>query len=361
MTSQKRKSNAAKRRRPRGFPARLAFPAGSCLLLTAFAASTPAIGAEASRLAALGDGACLAWDPGPGRGCPSIEEMEASIRTILGRPLGRSSAAQAAACKTTVSGSVRASTWGWEVDLHAEKTSGESLGDRSLELRDAPCSALKEPLSLVVALMVEETGAEGTAVRLPKTFTERSTAPPSGNMTSLSVGGAVSSGLLQDVGFGVSMSLASRVVAGLPLAVSSTFWFPTVQSIGDPGGQFTAWDAGLGFCPSLFRTRRFSATACLRGVAGVIRGVGTGLDEAQAATRPFGSGEIAATLSVRLSRQMSTYLSVAMAASWLRPRFVYTDPGGASVLVHEVHALIPLAALGITLDSTEVRPGGGNP
>jgi hypothetical protein len=50
-----------------------------------------------------------------------------------------------------------------------------------------------------------------------------------------------------------------------------------------------------------------------------------------------------------------------MDAAWLRPRFVYRDQDGAPVLIHEPQALIPVAAIGIELDSDEIRPGPAKP
>jgi len=157
------------------------------------------------------------------------------------------------------------------------------------------------------------------------------------------------------------MGLASRVVGGLPLRLDTTVWFPTANSMSRRGGQLWAWLGGVGSCPSLLRTRRFAASACLRVFAGAIHGVGLALDENWTATRPFAAGELSAAILVRISREVSISVSAGGAAPWVRPRFVYLDPDGRSVLIHQPNALIPLAVLGIQFGSDEARPEGATP
>jgi hypothetical protein len=314
-------------------------------------------GAKISRGADAGGALCIAWDPSTSKDCPSVQEIETAIGAMLGHPLGARGL-----CETHMTGAFRPdAAGGWRVDLHFASHSGEILGDRSLEIRDAACSALKDPLSLVIVLMVEGSGAESTAVRLPGPPSPGPVVTSSGNMTALSVGGAFSSGLLPGVGFGVGVGVASRAVGGVPLRLDTTFWFPTAETTSRPSGQFWAWFGAVGLCPSLLRTRRLGVSACLRAVAGAVRGIGLALEDQERATRPFAAGELTAVALVRISRQTSIYVSAGVAAPWIRPRFVYRDVDDTPVLIHQPNVLIPLGGLGVELGSAEARQGSARP
>lgn len=325
------------------------------LLLAGAVHGQPASGAADANLRA-----CLEWDPGPSRECPSREAMQAAIADVLGRPF-----VSQGSCETTATGAIRAEAGGgWRVDIQFAGRDGESLGERSLEAPEGACAALAEPLSFVIALMVEGNQTAATSPHRPPLRLSSIVARPSAGGESaagapaVSVGGAVSSGLLPRVGFGVTVGLASRAIARLPLRIETTFWFPSTQPT-SPGGQFWAWQGGLGFCPSLARAGRFELSACVDAIGGAVRGVGLGLDESQAATRPFAAGEGRVTVSARVSRQVSAYVTAGVAVPWLRARFVYEDAAGARVAVHEPHALIPVGGVGVELGGREMPAAGG--
>lgn len=326
------------------------------MALAAAAQGRPARASESSPVP--GPPTCLAWNPDVAETCPTVEEVETAIREILGRP-----ALAAPSCESRVTGSIRPDgLGGWRVGLHFMSPSGESLGERSLQLRDAPCSALKDSLSLVIALTVEEAGSRGatTALRLPSPPAPPSLATEPRPPIRVLVGAAASSGILPDVGFGASVALASPALAGLPSRLGTTFWFPDSQGTA-PGGRFWAWVGSAGVCPSLLRARRFDLSGCFEVFAGAIRGVGLGLDQIEGATRPFGAGEVSAAVSVPISGRMSVYARVGVAVPWVRPRFIYVDQSGTSVVAYQPSAAIPMAGLGVELGSHEHRARSATP
>jgi hypothetical protein len=295
---------------------------------------------------------CIAWDPGTSPECPAVEEIAAAVHDTLGHR-SSSRATSPGTCATRVTGAFRPDrAGGWSAELHFTGQTGESLGDRFLEIRDAPCSALTEPLALVIALMAEGKSSDSTALRVPNPPSPRSEAA-SRHMTAISIGGAISSGLTADVGLGASLGVASRALAGLPLRLGTTFWFPTTRANPPPTGEFWAWLGAAGFCPSLIEWKQVAVFACARLVAGVVRGVGRGFDENAASVRPLAAGAVGAQVALRLTRQVAIYLGVGAAAPWLRARFVYRDASGAPVPVHEPGFLIPLAEVGIELGPSQ--------
>jgi len=188
---------------------------------------------------------CLTWESRPNTDCPRVEEIAVAVRDTLGRPL-----ASHGTCETRVTASFRSdSMGGWSVDVHFASQTGEALGDRYLEIRDAPCSALKEPLALVIALMVEGKSSESAPLRLPRPASLRSDAA-STNMTAISMGGAFSSGLTADVGLGATVGVASRVVAGLPLRLETSFWFPTGKETPGPALMHAPHEGSTSVAPA---------------------------------------------------------------------------------------------------------------
>lgn len=309
---------------------------------------TIVVARAANRGADLDSDVCIAWERATSADCPAVEEVATAVRDTLGHRAS-SQAASSGSCATRVTGAFRPDgAGGWGVELHFVGQTGESLGDRFLEIRDAPCSALKDPLALVIALMAEGKSSDSTALVVPKPPASRSEAA-SRQMTAITMGGALSSGLTAGVGGGATLGVASRAVADLPLRLETTFWFPTTRATSGPGGEFWAWLGAAGFCPSLFERKQLAVSACARLMAGVVRGVGRGLDENRADTRPLAAGAVGAHVALHVSRQAAVYLGVGVAAPWLRARFVYRDPAGAAVSVHEPRSLIPLAELGIEL------------
>jgi hypothetical protein len=269
------------------------------------------------------------------------------LETAVHETLGRSKPTSGRRCDVRIAGSLRApEQGGWTISLHFTRQNGEVLGDRSLEIQDPACAAAKDPVSLVIALMVEGNVAENIALHVRGSGARRDVVTSAETVRSMSAGASVSSGLLPTTAFGATMGFATGAIARVPLQLETTFWFPTEKAVRGPDGEFSSWVAGLGLCPTLFVFRRLGVQGCLRLVGGVIRGVGLGLDERKTTTRPWASVEAAAPLLVRLSRQIALYASVGVAGAWLRPRFVYFDAQGVSVAVHEPRAWVPVAGIG---------------
>lgn len=325
----------------------------SCLaiLLATAGQSARGVAAEAGGGAEAQERACLTWDPGVGNDCPSREEMLAAIGDVLGHPF-----VSRGTCETTASGSIRPEPGsGWRVEIHFADQNGQSLGDRSLEIQARACSALKDSLAFVIALMLDTNRRPGKPLRLSKVMGE------SGSGTTVYVGAAASSGLLPSWSAGATLGLA-RPVVGIPLRLETTFWFPDSASSPGPGGQFWAWEGGLGLCPSIASTRHVGVSGCLEVVGAVIRGVGIGLYPSETATRPFGAGEASLHVRTPLSSQVAAVLGVGVALPWVRPRFVYEDATGTAIAVHRPHLLIPLASVGVELGSRpSARAGVGKP
>ncbi|AKU94794.1 hypothetical protein AKJ09_01458 [Labilithrix luteola] len=96
-------------------------------------------------------------------GCPSRDEIVASTRARLG-----AGASNDAPAELFLHGEVVRDSGGYAIALRMNEAGGKELGERELRVDDSNCSAIKEPTSLVIAMMI--------AVARPQVET---TTPPS--------------------------------------------------------------------------------------------------------------------------------------------------------------------------------------
>jgi hypothetical protein len=244
---------------------------------------------------------------------------------------------------------------GWEADLGFSKSDGQALGNRSLQSRDRSCAALKGPASLVIALMVEASEADAT-FQVPAAKPHASS-----SSDALSVSFDIASGLLPDVTYGATAAFGTELARWLPLQLSATFWFPKSHVESDLGGQFWAWQAGAGYCPTLLEANGLSGGVCVGVQAGAIHGTGVGFEFSGAPTKPYGDVEAMAHAEIRLFGSLHAQIGLGLAIPWLRPRFVYFDDTDSTVEVHRPSAVVFLGNLGLAFRAAQPREAEGAP
>lgn len=281
--------------------------------------------------------ACLAWNAEAG--CSSALETESAIEDVLGRPLFRG-----VSCDLQINASVRREgPASWQAELTFIQSNGNVLGVRTLQSPSASCKALRNPISLVVALMVEDNDARAT-LRLAAEAT-----PASASEQLLFTTLSGSHGLLPSNDLGVTMGMDLRAGSWLPSRIDTTLWLPESSAATGPGGHLWAWHAGAAACPSLAGSGGVRASLCLGMQAGVLHGRGVGLDPTWSATRIYGDVQARGMLSFPVWGSMNLTAFVGAAVPWLRPRFVYLDTNGTAVQLHRTSAVVPMAGVGIEL------------
>jgi hypothetical protein len=308
------------------------------LVLLAWLLAVPSRAGAGELLATRDMAVCLALvSPG---GCPMAKQTQAAVEDILGRRVFTTQS-----CDIDVRGAMhRLEHGGWEAKLSFAKTSGEVLGDRSLQSTDASCRALAGPMALAISMMVEAGEAEVT-LHVP---TAQPMDPPDSDR--MSMGFAVSSGLLPRLGYGASAAYATRLRSWLPVQLDATFWFPQATTDQNGmGGQFWAWHAGAAYCPTLFDGSILAATACLGFEAGVIHGTGIGIAYAGSPTKPYGDVNARVRLSAPLLGPLEAWAEVGVGVPWVRAQFVYLDAADASVPVHRSSAVVLFGTIGLAL------------
>jgi hypothetical protein len=234
---------------------------------------------------------------------------------------------------------------GWQADLSFAKGDGEALGDRNLQSRVAGCAALQDPVSLVIALMVEAREAEAT-LQVPAHES------PAERTAAMAASFRLSSGLLPDLGLGATVDVGWILAGWLPLRFDSTYWFPGSAVQANRGGEFWAWVGGASACPTVFSSTWGEGAVCAGLQLGVIHGAGVGLQDSGSPTRPYGEAQARARLSIPLFWPLSGFIELGIAAPWMRPRFVYLGAVDAPVEVYRPHAVVLFGGVGIELRAT---------
>jgi hypothetical protein len=281
--------------------------------------------------------ACFEWNAG--KGCPSVLEAERAVEDVLGRQLFHGPS-----CDLHIRASLdKAQGRGWQAELSFARQDGTSLGTRALQSEATSCQALKNPISLVVALVVEDEEAQAT-LKLPVEPAMEERHP---SRARLVADVAAVRGLLPSTGLGNSLGADVRVPPWLSSRVHMTFWLPQSSSSQGRGGQFWAWQAGLALCPSLGEAESWRAGLCLGTHLGILRGTGLGLDDTQSATRMYGGADARALLAYPVTSSLALTAFAGIAVPWLRPRFIYYDASDTTAEIHRPHALQLLAGLGV--------------
>jgi len=318
---------------------------GCAVALLGHVSAAPAQEKEPSRKVTT---ACLAWKAETS--CQSAAETERAVEEMLGRRIF-----QGPSCDLQIEASLRkAGVHGWEARLSFARENGIQLGVRTLRSPEAACKALKNPVSLVVALMAEDSESNSTL------YVPEGPRPsqPTNHSLRISASVAGSQGLLPNGALGNSLGADVDLTAWLSGRMDTTFWFPRSSTSAGPGGEFWAWHAGVAACPSLGRQPRLQASACLGFQMGVLRGSGIALPYRQSASKVYADADARAILSVPLGQTLALLVFVGAAVPWLRPGFVYLNASGSPVDVHRPCTIVFLAGLGIAssvLSTTDVE------
>lgn len=295
--------------------------------------------------------ACFEWNAG--RGCPSVLEAERAVEDVLGRQLF-----QGSGCDLRIRASLdKAQGRGWQAELSFARQDGTSLGTRSLQSEAASCQALKNPISLVVALVVEDEEAQATLKLPPEPVMEERHL----GRARLFADVAAVHGLLPSNGLGNSLGADVRFPPWLSSRIHMTFWLPQSSSSQGRGGQFWAWQTGLALCPSLGEPEGWRAGLCLGTHLGILRGTGLGLYDTQSATRMYAGADARALLAYPVTTSLAVTAFAGIAVPWLRPRFIYYDASDTAFEIHRPNALQLLVGLGVELAVFSSDAGGTTP
>ena len=299
-----------------------------------------AVGAVPARARAQ---ARLDWQVPAGTDCIDGARVATAVSAMLGRDVFTSTATAERAVQGRFE---RTPDGGWIAVVTLLRRDGEVIGTRRVATADPACSALDEPLGLVIALLVDAP-AERT-VRVPP----RPATPPSpAARFAVLLEGRGSSGLVGPVGAGaeLTVSLEWPVRLAVELSAGATYGEP---SITEGTAELLAIEATLGACGVPLRGP-FRLRLCAGGRGGALRATARGFDTTSPETRPLATVSIWGRFTAELGGGLGLTLTAGAGVPLVRDRFLYADPAGTT---HELYHPSPVhALLGLGL---EYAPGG---
>ncbi|HMA92559.1 MAG TPA: hypothetical protein VKP30_07725 [Polyangiaceae bacterium] len=292
---------------------------------------------------------CFVWNVvGPDPECPTAAELETSAERILGR-----SEFATKDCNVYVTGTMQRSSEGrWIAELSFETKGGETLGTRRLENPSVVCSAMRGPLSFVLALMIESTRTPNPTIvtqpnREPRPKRADTLRP---KITRRSVGFVDARGsfdLLPGITPGASLGVALPLFRTLPSRIEGTIWVPKSTDHVGPGGNFWGWHAGFALCPTLSTSDTLSMMFCGGAQLGLLHGRGFGLDYTQSSRRAYGHTEARLTVEIPMQSSIAFSAQLGLAVPFVRPPFGYLDQANSELVLYRPNAIVPIAGVGL--------------
>ncbi len=272
--------------------------------------------------------------------------------------LGRSVFVSAAHADVSVEGHVepRADGPGWQAAITVRDAKGALLGTRELARRDSSCAEMREPIALVIAVMIDpdatvspgpreappsrpaillaEGPVVGAAPSLPRGAPWRFDAGAS------IIGGA---GLLPNPGIGVSGGGLLEPPHLPALLGFGAIWFDNSASTAGPGVEtFSLAFLGGGICPLTTHGDRIHGYLCGVGHLGLLKSRGSGFEVPLSdGQRVFLAGALEGRLTLRVFGPLTARAGLSLVVPIVRHAFTYRQPSGAEV---ETFRMAPVAA-----------------
>jgi hypothetical protein len=265
-------------------------------------------------------------------GCVSTQDLARDVELRLGRPVFVSPSR----ADVSVEGHVqplRGST-GWRATIVLRDVQGALLGTRELSRKDASCDAMREPVALVIAVMIDPDAALSPAPAPPVASTAEAPPPPAPIVIEkevkvevrvperrpdpfrLDVGAAAiaSVGLLPHVGIGAFGGGLLEPPGFVPLEGYGAV-FANNEARGGGGGTFSLAYVGGGVCPLRYHSSRLHVYGCLAGQLGYLLLEDAGQHEVYVAGAAEGRG------TLRLVGPVAARLGLSFLVPIVRERF----------------------------------------
>lgn len=289
----------------------------------------------------LSPGYELQWQRAPGaEACIEARELGAAV----GARVGREVFAGAEAAALVIDGEVRPAADGWHVAIAIRDRAGAARGGRELDIAGADCRAIDEPLTLVLALIVDPEGTWGAPTPpVEGAATDARMRRPPWRIDA-AVLGVAGLEVLPGASVGARLAVTLDPPAWWPIALTVDWWAPTEEPVGGAVGvRLGRWQAGAAVCTPAWRRGRAGLGGCAGGAVARVAADGVGSVDDQQASALAGLATVAGRATVELRRSAFALLVVGAEVAVVRPRFV--DDAGTTV--YRVAPTAAVAALGV--------------
>lgn len=231
--------------------------------------------------------------------------------------------------------------------------SGEVLGQRTVNQPTRQCAALREPLALVLALLID---LPLTEIRIALPEPTRPEPPPPRapppavhelRTPDVHVDGtallAAAPGLLPPASGGLALSLGVTVPPMFPIELGAELF--AAPALDAPGVLFIAAIASLTTCPRI-ELEELALAMCAGTGVGVVHAAPQGLALMRDATTAWLDARVLLRLDVELSPAVALRVDAGVVVPITRHRFLYANAAGDAVLLHEPWPVVPLLRIG---------------
>lgn len=260
--------------------------------------------------------------------CPTGETMQRDVEALAGHALFTSDPR----ADTQVRCDISEHSSGVTARLEVRDKNGTPLGTRELSAAPGECAALREPMALILLMLLD---------REPESAGP-SAAAGSPDARAFGLGASLGAllGVLPRADAGIGVVVLPQIGEQLHARIDAGYWFPvTAQTSEGRGGNFRAFSLAGAFCTSLWGSPAGLGVSLCGGVQlAVIQARAQNLLLAHRAARAVGQGFASLELSSRWDRaelraDLGPTLNVA------RPQFYLLQGAGDRLDVHRPAAI----------------------
>lgn len=293
---------------------------------------------------------------------------EAAVKRAVEARLARSVfVEQSADVSVEVKVEPRDEAGGWVANVTLRAQGGNWLGARELQTPSPRCSDLDEPLSLVLALMVDVPKDElppppetpvAAPPPAPRILRVPAPQPPTPAPRAerrrafhgeLGVGGVLGVGLLPDLALGFRGSILLRPPGFWPVELGALLYRRAQAQSAGGGSDFDAAGADIAVCPLQVDSGSLRGLACATQSLGRLNVSGYGFDENQEHSRFYALFGVRARLALGLTSWLAGRVSANVEVPVTRDEFYFTNAEGERERVFRSAPLVGSGELGMEL------------
>ncbi len=359
-----RTSTKTGRKPPASPPRAVALGMGLCVALSSLSAARAGHADEAKARTSS-----LSWVRLEGaESCIATQALARAVEERLARKVFVS----AAEADVSVEGHLSKTGDQWKAVLTIRDSEGTLLGTRTLDSKEAECSALDEGLVFVVSVLIDPDAALAEPKpekaepsdplpepKPPRVVVRRErvlvpvtplSLPPEPWRVGFSALLTGALGLLPGPALGVGAAVLLDSPGFLDIDLKATYWFPrTADAERGASAELSLLHAGAALCPLAFKRGTFSYHFCGGLLLGALRSRGTGFDAQQSDNAPSVYLQLPSRVSLGLAGPLALTASVSFLAPLVRSEVTYRAANGSDQTLFEPSPVAVSGGVGLTL------------
>lgn len=287
----------------------------------------------------------LRWIRAPGaEACIDAAALADRVGARLGRPVFDGAGPAA----VVIDAGVEPGATGWRATIIVRGPDGLARGARQLDQPGPDCHALDEPLTLVLALMID---LDATSTPLDGATPPPPPRPRTPWRGEVALAAAAGLGVVPALGGGGRVAVTIDAPWLWPVVVGGAWWADgrRVPAGASQGVRLRPRQVDAALCPPAWRRGRVRLAGCGGGALARVDAAGIGFDRNHAVTATVVSAAVAGRAALDLVGPVFVAAELTGEVRLNRPRFVVDDDGdgGGSVELYRVAPVAIRAGLGL--------------